>query len=219
MKIYKFRPLADLSDLERVESILLTGEFWFSRFWEMNDPMEGYYLRGNGIDDGLVETIFDDKANTLTCSFSKKDALSNPSVWGYYANGFKGLAIEVEVRKTDIEFINYIDAVYDLPVVRKEGLSVRTILSRKLKCWEHEVEVRAFRSSDCDKNKSFNVGKISKVIFGASYPKTFTNPNRFERRQKMISYNCRVAFLRELAEALKIKTNTAILRAGKVEIN
>lgn len=218
MKLYKFRSLASNTDLERVEEILTTGKFWFSRFWEMNDPMEGFYLRSEDTDDHLVSRIYDDKAATVACSFSKQDALLDPLLWGYYANGFKGVAIQVDAKDRDFESVEYTDELLkaaELDVVDP----VRTILSRKRECWEHEKEARVFRNSQAERTQSFKVGKVTGVIFGASYPKTFSNPDRFGRRQRMIAYNCRVAYLKELAEAKRIAIQTARLRAGKVEIN
>ena len=43
IKLYKFRPLSDCKDFERIEKILETGEFWCPKFTELNDPMEGVY--------------------------------------------------------------------------------------------------------------------------------------------------------------------------------
>lgn len=216
MKLYKFRPLANNTDLERIEEILSTGKFWFSRFWEMNDPMEGFYLRGEDVDDNLVSSIYDDKSTTVTCCFSKEEAVLDQRLWGYYANGFKGVAIKVHAT-SGFKCIEYEDEL--LTAAELNGTDpVRTILSRKRGCWEHEKEARVFRSSDSERNKSFTVGKITGVIFGASYPKTFSNPDRFGRRKKMIAYNCRVAYLKELAEAMKIRIQTARLEAGEVKI-
>lgn len=55
-----------------MRKILETGEFWCSRFWELNDPMEGVYL----FDDGMLtsESIFSEKSSHALCSFSGKRA-------------------------------------------------------------------------------------------------------------------------------------------------
>ena len=43
VKLYKFRPLADDRDFERLKEILKTGKFYCPKFPDLNDPMEGVY--------------------------------------------------------------------------------------------------------------------------------------------------------------------------------
>lgn len=63
----------------------------------MNDPMEGVYLAP--LDESKISKMFEEKDGFVICSFSSEEALDNPLSWGHYANGFKGIAIGIEVNK------------------------------------------------------------------------------------------------------------------------
>src|SRR5687768_703238 len=97
MKIYKFRAIDSCESFERASQILKTGQFWCSRFWDMNDPMEGIYRLNESSTAGDIENTFEHKASQVICCFSGEEALKNAAMWGYYANGFKGVAIEIDV--------------------------------------------------------------------------------------------------------------------------
>ena len=43
LKLYKFRSLGEPNSVNRVVGILRTKKFWCSKFWDMNDPMEGVF--------------------------------------------------------------------------------------------------------------------------------------------------------------------------------
>ena len=47
LALYKFRTLGSNDDLKRIKDIIENGEFWCSKFYEMNDPMEGVYYSNN----------------------------------------------------------------------------------------------------------------------------------------------------------------------------
>jgi hypothetical protein len=47
------------------------------------------------------------KAHYKICSFSDEKAFSNPIMWGYYANGFRGVAVEIEVCGEEVNKIKY----------------------------------------------------------------------------------------------------------------
>lgn len=56
--IYKFRLLKSCEDLYRIEDIIKAGKFWYSKFFELNDPMEGVY-RAETIN--IVENMYNQK--------------------------------------------------------------------------------------------------------------------------------------------------------------
>ena len=106
MKLYKFRPLGNCHDLERIEQIIKEDKFWCSKLWDLNDPMEGVY-RNKYFDKLDSDKTFNEKNKYRICSFSGKKGLKNPILWGYYAHGFRGVAIEIEAKK-NIEEITYV---------------------------------------------------------------------------------------------------------------
>lgn len=106
MKLYKFRPLAKEEDFQRAKSIIETGCFWCSRFSELNDPMEGVFCTAN---HKIIDDAYKQKVSYRICSFSAEAAFENPCMWGYYANGFKGIAIEIEVSDEAKKMIHEID--------------------------------------------------------------------------------------------------------------
>ena len=145
IKLYKFRPLANQDDFARAKAILETGHFWCSKFSELNDPMEGvFYGPANVIHD-----IYIKKCRYRICSFSGEKTIDdsfenpfeNPSMWGYYANGFKGMVIEIAVDKEKVRKIKYDDKIANLKNLT-DGDKIETILRTKTTAWEHEVEHR-----------------------------------------------------------------------------
>lgn len=57
----------------------------------------GYSYLTTAENEIATPDVFTEKNAYRICSFSGEKALSNPAIWGYCANGFKGVAIEVEV--------------------------------------------------------------------------------------------------------------------------
>ena len=94
-----------------------------------------------------------------------------PTIWGYYANGLKGVAIEVEVTlpSPSIEGLKYLDRPVEWEDHRS-GASiedrVKSIITSKLKVWEHEHEYRFLTQEEDPKQV---VGKITGVYFGDPY--------------------------------------------------
>jgi len=161
IKIYKFRPLGNEIDYYRLKEILTTGKFWCSKFSELNDPMEGTFTSD---DASIIDTIFSKKNNYRICSFSGEKALLVPSMWGYYANGFKGVAIEIEIFPTEVKQITYGKNI--LHPKGKDYITVEKILTKKLSSWKHECEYRFLEKTNASENK---IGKIAAIYFGNPY--------------------------------------------------
>lgn len=162
MRVYKFRPISDARSLGRATSILATGKFWCSKFWELNDPMEGVYrLR----DIACVHEVFTEKQKLRVCSFSHESALRNPLLWGYYASGFKGVAIEVETDR--LRPVAYTTDLICPGAALPKAEQAEQILCNKLKPWEHEQEYRFLTRSD---EAEQEVGRVISVVCGVPYP-------------------------------------------------
>ena len=181
-KLIKFRPLANKHDFDRAKEIIETGEFWCSKLWNLNDSMEGGYKISLS-NRKSISSMFENKNKAVICSFSHPNALDNPLLWGYYANGYKGIAIEIDCRNQsgiqkvccDKDEINY-----------DRGLN--EIITNKQKCWAHEEEYR-YINSESDKEGLHKIGEIKKVYFGCPYG-TFDNREQITNNSKTLrEYN------------------------------
>lgn len=215
VKLYKFRPLAEVKDFQRAKSIIETGRFWCSQFSELNDPMEGvFYIRNENVDG-----IYNEKNKYRICSFSGKKAFGNPAMWGYYANGFEGMAIEIEVNKEDVKKIAYVD---DSPSL--EGLTgndkIEKILTSKLKPWKHEMEYRFLKIPE--ENEHLNehpIGKITAVYFGKPHSDIVNKWAVYKENEKLQCYQCFRNKLITIAQNKGIKCFFVKIENSKVEKN
>lgn len=212
LTVYKFRSLGSCEDLRRVRSILDTGKFWCSRFWELNDPTEGvYHFCSNQLDDDGVRELYEEKHGRVICSFFSEAAFSSPPLWGYYANGFKGIAIEVEVASPEVTEVTYPETL----AWHDHGEDfVQKVLTTKLMCWEHEGEYRHIRKAR--KSGAFTIGTITAVHFGRPYITT-VNAKDAEERTPVREYLSRRRSVRECAEARGIPCFDVEVRDGRVQ--
>lgn len=187
IKLYKFRELTSCEHLERVIEILETNKFYCSKFSEMNDPMEGVYIAK---DISKINKIFDEKNLRRICSFSTQEGFRNPAMWGYYTNGFNGIAIEIELDEKDVREVKYKCTV---PTTE----DIEEILTTKLKCWEHESEYRFITENSQNNHK---IGKITKVYFGSPYENLTNSENIVAKHSKIINYK---KYKEKLKEFLK----------------
>lgn len=180
MRLVKFRSLANEEDLCRVIRTIKTGEFWCAKLWNMNDPMEGVFSSFNRTQ---VDGIFSEKNAFVICSFSDSSSLQWPLLWGYYANGFKGIAIEIEIdahkilkhKKNgrlppveesegaicDVKYLNWIKFNED-----SRDSDVENIITRKLNSWKKEKEYRFLKRANEGWHK---ISEVRRVYIGDPY--------------------------------------------------
>jgi len=183
--------------------------------------MEGVYrFKKDSLSLEAIRGIYDQKAVLYLCSFSNIDALKEVLLWGHYANGFKGIAIEVELgddwisgnasQCVDRECrpVEYMDNVpcFGGGAENAEGdpkLLARRILTSKLKPWSYEQEYRLFVNggveADCT-GRLENVGKVVKVYCGNPYADT-VNAKSVEGHEPLRGFRCRVESIRKVCEA------------------
>ena len=209
-KVYKFRPLGSNQDFERAETILRDKVFYCSRYTEMNDPMEGVYEILKKYKD-KIKHIFEDKYRLKICSFSGEEAFGEIPLWGYYANGFKGFAIEVKVNSTKItdrpdewwEPVDYVKKIQELKVKDSNGFDsdALSLLRTKLKCWEHESEYRFLMKTDTNFQK---IGKITALYFGDPHRNTINRDTIEQYSKSFKDYLQRQKDLLKIAKDEKI---------------
>ena len=136
----------------------------------------------------IILMIYNVKEKYKICSFSSIYGFNNPLLWGYYANGFKGIAIEIDIKKDEVSPIQYVSGI--LPIIIEEikigdDKYILNILTRKLKKWQHEKEFRFLKKLD---NKEQKIGIITNVYFGDPYS-NLTNSREIEEKEPIKNYN------------------------------
>jgi hypothetical protein len=166
MKAYKFR---SADNLHFVVDILFNKRLYCCRADQLNDIREGDLRVGNDGGRELQVIEYGDAVSTqlkelrvcaLTTSFD------NHLLWAHYADGWSGVAIEVEVDDADAVAVTYADDFIYLAQLM-ESLSpeaaARQALARKYKEWSYEGEVRLITKSEYYTLKR----PISRVIVGS----------------------------------------------------
>lgn len=184
--------------------------------------MEGVYRVHSNNAKSDIDTIFKHKAKHLICCFSESGALSKPIMWGYYANGFKGVAIEVEVDETAfgagsdfLERMTYPPDQYVPTPGNDAKESAINILCRKLPAWGHEEEYRLLTSQS---SNAYRFGTITRLIVGYSYPKTQKRLTGDDRWNRAGEYLCRAKWLIDVAECKGIPVAIAQMKDATVSI-
>jgi hypothetical protein len=238
MKIYRFRQLITGlkdeiceekdSDFCRLKDILDNG-FYCSSFYELNDPIEGVFSC-YGVSDKIIEKriekIFNKKITYKICSFSGINGFKYPPMWGYYAGGFKGVAIEVEVgihqdnydNIGNIEQIEYLKNIPDIFAPNDNPISdfniiAKNILTKKLEAWNHEDEFRFLIKSGDKKHK---IGNITAIYFGDPYSDLF-NAKDFKENEKLNKYRKLKEEIIKIAKTKDIKCFNVKIVNGRVE--
>lgn len=212
MKLFRFRPIANPDDYCRAAEILKTGKFWCSRFFELKDPMEGVFSTDT---KEKIHKAYETKSRYRICSFSHEKAFGCPTMWGYYANGFKGIAIEIEVGKQDVYKIKYKKDISKL-----EDSSIEEILTNKLNCWEHEKEYRFLKIFDISNNEGIlhKIGEITKVYFGDPFGNAANKDEILRDSRNLQEYEEYKKYLTGIAKSKNIKVkNVKINDNGFVE--
>ena len=169
MKLYKYK---SLQTFEHVADIICNNRFYTAPFFDLNDPMEGLFSYEAGTKKEYIEDITKGKKRLRICSFSKDP--QNPLLWAHYADGFKGICIEVIIDSDPLDF-ELVEVKYELARVlfdnkaaHLKGELPKIILSQKHKSWSVEKEFRALSS-----NQYLQDGiKITGILLGLKVPDT-----------------------------------------------
>ncbi len=170
MKAYKFR---SVDNLHFVVDILFNKRLYCGRADQLNDIREGDIRVGDDrgrevpvIDYG--EAVSGHLKELRVCALTK--SFDNHLLWAHYANGYSGVAIEVELDDADVTEVSYSDDfIYlaQLMATLAPEVAARQALARKYKDWGYEGEVRLITRSEYYKLTR----PISRVIVGSR-----TNP-------------------------------------------
>lgn len=126
----------------------------------MNYAMEGIF---STYDENIGNKIYNEKNGYVICSFSKVTAIKDILLWSYYTNGFKGIAVEINLcNNKSIEQIEYVNSNINISKLYKDD-DIIHILTTKFNCWSHEKESRFLIKGD---EKYYKIGNVTKVYFG-----------------------------------------------------
>ena len=187
IKLYRYR---GLEPFEYVADIICNNRFHTARFDELNDAMEGLFEAGPLVERDFLQQIREAKRQTRICAFSRTPKC--PVLWAHYADGFKGLCIEIEVspsearswRVTDgdvricirnilftsVEYSSLANTVHTMADVDDVCNMPNLLLERKGRDWALEEEVRAF--SDDDFIHCGDGVRITRILLGVNMPPT-----------------------------------------------
>jgi hypothetical protein len=166
MKAYKFRP-AD--NLHFVVDILFNKRLYCCPTDKLNDIREGDIRTGDdhGREKQVIEygsAVSRHLREMRVCALTK--SFDNHLLWAHYANGYSGLAIEVELDDTDVTEVNYDDDflyLAQMMTTLPPEVAARRALARKYRDWQYEGEVRLITTSEY-----YNLSHpISRVIVGS----------------------------------------------------
>jgi len=167
MKLYKYK---SLKNFEHIADIICNKRFYTIPFYDLNDPMEGLFNYYPETKKEYLDDIKEGKKKLRICSFSE-DPL-NILLWAHYADGFKGICIEVEINDAPLDFdikkVEYVSTRLLFHNKASHMISVlpEMILSQKAKSWSVEKEVRLLSN-----NQYIRDGiKITGILLGVSIP-------------------------------------------------
>ena len=149
---YKFR---SSENIEQSLDIINNGRLYCAPWDKLNDPMEGifYFRYGAKFTNFWKKHYMDvvsEKAKIRICALSR--TLKSPLLWAHYANGFKGLAIELQfsLQSISIKDVSYSEDIPEINLTDNFDpyQSALSILTNKLRHWEYEDEVRVIQNQE-----------------------------------------------------------------------
>lgn len=247
LTLYKFRSLGDDESLNRAHDILTTGKFWCTRLWEMNDPMEGVFtLESSSRAREIIDELFFKKDKRVICCFSQQPALESPTMWGYYANGFKGYAVEIQVDEDQVVEDQVVEDQVDEDQVDEDQVVEEALPDKGLFFVSYEENVtlwkdHVFGASSEERLRRIlttkltawegecevryiatsraglkQIGKVTGVYFGLPYSDVLNYRSVVKKSKSMQDYLRRASMLSCIAKQKKIPCFAAQIVDDKV---
>ena len=149
MDAFKFRTL---KDLDRVLGMIRSNDLWCAEWQNLNDPMEGfYYYDPGGVQTNaqrIINAIRRGKRGRFVCSLSARFDIATQ--WAYYADEFRGLALEYDLSdlirsgEVTVDHVHYepLEASFDIYQDADPERLAELVLLTKIDEWRHEQEIR-----------------------------------------------------------------------------
>lgn len=138
IKAFKFR---SLNSFENVADIFINKRFYAAHYNELNDPMEGVIKYDDDVQKDAIDQVKSFYKNLRICAFSR--CFDSLLLWAHYADGFKGICIEVEAISSVLGKVRYdkgFSVGRDILDVNKH-LQIQALLVKN-NAWRYEKEVR-----------------------------------------------------------------------------
>jgi hypothetical protein len=172
VKLFKFR---DVKKPNRVLEIILQQRLYCSDLESLNDPLEGIFAfytnqkNNYGEQSEKIRAIQECIKTLKVCSLSK--TFDSHLLWAHYANGFKGITIEVEIpdSHTSIREVKYGGVFSSFNIdnhLNAEDVAI-DVLTSKFQDWSYEKEVRVIQRDNYFQLES----PVTRVIAGCKMPK------------------------------------------------
>jgi hypothetical protein len=149
VEAFKFRTLRDL---DRVLDMIRSNDLWCADWQALNDPMEGFYYfePGTARNDAqrIVNAIRQGKQRRFVCSLSARFEIATQ--WAYYADEFRGLALQYDLTdlsdggEVTVDHVRYepLETTFDIYQDADPERLAELILLTKIDEWQHEREIR-----------------------------------------------------------------------------
>lgn len=181
MLLYKFK---SLQNIEFALDIILNERLHCASYSELNDPFEGLfhtifypytlpltfptiYFKKKIKKCQTIEDLHTKLEHSKICSLSK--SLNDVRLWSHYADGYKGIAIEIDFSENgeDIYEVEYVSKLPEFGNTILAGPSPAKVLSFKTEHWLHEEEYRIIQ-----KNNYYPItGQIKSIFTGRGISK------------------------------------------------
>ncbi len=144
MKIYKYKSLANLW---HTLDIVVNQRLYCAHWWELNDPLEGRYEIYLGEKSDRLESLIASRIEKAKDTYRVASLSADPTnflMWSHYADGHKGVVIEVEIPDghEDLTKVIYtpFSSIFTDKLLTKEDM--RHLFNGKGEEWAYEEEYR-----------------------------------------------------------------------------
>ncbi len=156
IKLYKFR---SLDQFKFICDILVNHRLYAAKWEDLNDPMEfnfGFDLS----DMKLANKIADRRDKYRVCSLASE--YSNILLWSYYADGHKGVAIEITVDANDTRLskVSYEPSLTKIDESYRDPERELDLLRQKSDLWSGEKEWRFVTDAEQEYITDVNVTAV-----------------------------------------------------------
>lgn len=149
MLVYRFR---GTEYPEYTVDILRNSRLYCANWRELNDPMEGTYSTLKVVDPSKKaearEAIFRAKVSLRVCSLST--TYKKHTMWAYYADSFRGVAVEFDLPPELLTPIDYASGrrIQSWAEEANPYEIARDILTKKHSDWREEQELRLLHEGE-----------------------------------------------------------------------
>jgi hypothetical protein len=164
MVVFRFRSLGSDEARDIAFDIIQNKRLYLADWQQMNDPAEGFFYLSHSKN---ADTIINEKLKFSVCSFSRY--YTNALLWSYYADGFKGICVAIEIPDQELHTVRYLRrspeySEYDTRAPSELALDA---LTSKLDYWKHEAELRLLCKDSDLLDQKYRKSRIAAVFYGS----------------------------------------------------